>query len=123
MGRPDASTIFVSYARKDGAELAQRLHADLTTQGFDVSLDTRRVRGAAKWTKEIETALDEAHVVLALLTPGSYSSEICRAEQLRALRKGKCVIPLLAERGADIPLHLEAMQNRNFTGAIAPAAP
>ena len=117
MGGPDTTRIFVSYARKDGAALAQRLLRDLTTQCFDVWLDTRRIAGGASWTTEIEKALDEAHVVLALLTPGSYSSEICRAEQLRALRKGKCVIPLLAERGADIPLHLEAKQYRNFTGA------
>ena len=59
--------------------------------------------------------LDEAEYVLALLTPGSYVSEICRAEQLRALRKDKCVIPLMAQTGADVPLHLEAKHYRDFT--------
>jgi hypothetical protein len=117
MAGPDTTRIFISYARKDGTALAQRLQPDLTTQGFDVWFDAHRIRGGATWTNEIETALDEAHVVLALLTSGSYASEICRAEQLRALRKGKCVIPLLAERGADIPLHLEAKNYRDFTGA------
>ena len=80
-----------------------------------VWLDTQRLRGGASWTKEIEAALDEATYVLALLTPGSYPSEICRAEQLRSLRKGKCVIPLLAQRGSDIPLHLEPRQYLDFT--------
>jgi hypothetical protein len=51
----------------------------------------------------------------ALLTPGSYSSEICRAEQLHSLRKGKGVIPLLAAAGSDIPLHLEAKNHRDLT--------
>jgi hypothetical protein len=32
-----------------------------------------------------------------------HRSEIGRAEQLRSLRKGKCVIAVLAQRGADIP--------------------
>jgi WD40 repeat protein len=108
--------VFISYARKDGASLAHRLQSDLTKQGFDVWLDKRRITGGASWTIEIETALDGANYILALLTSGSFASEICRAEQLRSLRKGKCVIPLLAQRGADIPLHLEAKHYRDFTG-------
>jgi hypothetical protein len=99
--------IFVSYARRDGAELALFLQKDLTSAGFDVWLDTQRIGGGASWTVDIEEAIDRAQVVLALLTPGSYSSEICRAEQLRSLRMGKCVIPLLAAPGSNIPLHLE----------------
>jgi len=96
--------VFISYARKDGAALAQRLQADLGATGFDAWLDTQRIAGGAIWTREIEQALDACQVALALLTPGSYVSEICRAEQLRALRKGKRVIPLLAQSASDIPL-------------------
>src|SRR5712692_3501947 len=100
--------IFVSYARRDGAELALRLQKDLTAAGFDVWLDTQRIGGGASWTVEIEEAIGRAQVVLALLTPGSYSSGICRAEQLRSLRKGKCVIPVLAGYGAEVvPIHFE----------------
>ena len=110
-------SIFISYARKDGAHLAQRLQRDLSEQGFDAWLDTQRIAGGATWTTEIECALDACHVVLALMTPGSYVSEICRAEQLRSLRKGKRVIPVLAQFGSDVPLHLEAKQYRDFTGA------
>ena len=114
---PDSADgkVFISYARIDGAELAQRLQGDLRNQGYDAWLDKQRIRGGSSWTKEIETALDEADFVLALLTPGSYASEICRAEQLRSLRKGKCVIPLKAQRGAEIPLHLETKNYRDFT--------
>ena len=108
-------SVFISYARKDGAQLAERLLGDLQRKGFDVWLDTQEIAGGVTWTREIEEALDRAQVVLALLTSGSYISEICRAEQLRALRHGKCVIPLLAQRGADIPLHLEAKNYRDFT--------
>jgi WD40 repeat protein len=114
--------VFIPYARKDGAVLAQRLQADLGAQGFDAWLDTQRIAGGASWTMEIEQALDACQVALALLTPGSYVSEICRAEQIYALREGKRVIPLLAQSGCKIPLHLEAKNYRDFTGAKPYAA-
>jgi len=107
--------IFVSYARRDGAGLALRLRDDLTAAGFEVWLDTRRLHGGDSWTVEIEEAIDRAEVVLALLTPGSYGSEICRAEQMRSLRKGKCVIPLLWV-ACDIPLFFETKNYRDFIG-------
>ena len=48
--------VFISYARKDGAALAQRLQKDLKEQGFDAWLDTQRIAGGATWTTEIEHA-------------------------------------------------------------------
>jgi WD40 repeat protein len=107
--------IFISYARKDGALLAQRLQSDLTKEGFDAWLDTQRFRGGATWTSETEAALDQANCVLALLSHGSYVSETCRSEQLRALRKGTRVIPLKAQPDTEIPLHLEAKNYRDFS--------
>jgi hypothetical protein len=115
MARAGDKSVFISYARKDGAQLAKQLLSDLQREGFGVWLDTQEIAGGVSWTRDIEEALDRAQVVLALLTSGSYRSEICRAEQLRALRHGKCVIPLLAQRGADIPLHLEAKNYRDFS--------
>ena len=120
MGRPNSTKIFISYARKDGAELAQRLQRDLAAQGFDAWLDTQRLAGVAggsTWTTRIEDEIDRRQVLLALMTPGSYVSEICRAEQLRSLRKGKRVIPLLSRSGSDVPLYLESKQYRDFSGA------
>lgn len=108
-------SIFISYARKDGAALAQRLQADFAKEGFDAWLDTQRIRGGAIWSTEIEHEIDKRPVTIALLSPGSYASEICRAEQLRALDKGNRVIPVLAVQGADRPLYLYARQYRDFT--------
>jgi hypothetical protein len=119
---PEPPSIFISYARKDAAGLAKRLYHDLAALGFAPWLDTERVEGGAVWTVEIEDAIDRAQVTLALLTPASYRSEICRAEQLRSLRKGKCVIPLLAAPDADRPLHLEARNYRDFMDDRAYAA-
>ncbi|MEK7753366.1 MAG: toll/interleukin-1 receptor domain-containing protein [Acidobacteriota bacterium] len=107
--------IFISYAHRDGVALAARLQQDLTASEFDAWLDNQRLVAGAVWTAEIEREIDTRPVTLALLTPGSYESEICRAEQLRALRKGKRLIPVLAAPGADRPLHLEARQYRDLT--------
>src|SRR5436309_9220434 len=118
MASAGGGSVFISYARKDGAELANRLAGDLKREGFEVWLDTREIAGGTTWTKEIEDALDRADVVVTLLTSGSYASEICRAEQLRALRHGKCVIPLRAQAAGEIvPLHLEGKNYRDFTRA------
>jgi len=105
--------IFISYAHKDGKDLALRLQQSLKASGLDTWLDSQRLQGGSSWTTEIETALDASDVVLALLTPGSYVSDICRAEQLRSLRKGKCVIPVLGQKNTDIPLHLETKSYRD----------
>jgi TIR domain len=111
------SRIFISYAHRDGAQLAERLQRDLTASGFDTWLDKQRLRGGALWTTEAEREIDTRHVTIALLTGGSYESEICRAEQIRALDKGNRVIPVLATKRADRPLYLYARQYRDFTDA------
>jgi TIR domain len=92
----ESSRVFISYARKDGASLAQRLQSDLTKEGFDAWLDKQRISGGASWTREIEAALDRANYVLALLTSSSYVSDMCRAEQMRSLPQQPAnVVPLL----------------------------
>src|SRR5258706_1282624 len=115
MAKAGDQRVFVSYARRDGSELAVRLQKDLMAAGFEVWLDTQRIGGGASWTLEIEEAIDWAQVVFALLTPGSYTSEICRAEQLRSLRTGKCVIPVLAGYGPEVvPIYFEVTNWRKY---------
>ncbi|HEY6845777.1 MAG TPA: NB-ARC domain-containing protein [Terracidiphilus sp.] len=112
---PEPFRIFISYARKDGAALAQRLQSDLTKEGFNAWIDTQHIPGGAVWSPAIEREVDSRQVTLALLSPASFVSEICRAEQIRALDKGNRVIPVLAVKGADRPLFLYARQYRDFT--------
>ncbi len=114
---PDAQELFISYARKDATEIVVRLRNDLLARGFSVWLDTSRINGGASWSREIENGVERCQVMLALLTEGSFCSEICRAEQLRALRKGKRVIPLLVHPQADRPLYLEHLSYRDFSSA------
>src|SRR3954447_24394202 len=88
-----ARRVFLSYARKDGTDTAQHLGDVLRGAGCEVWLDTERIRGGASWSKEIEVALIGCEVLVAVLTPAAYVSEICRAEQIWALDEGKLVIP------------------------------
>jgi TIR domain-containing protein len=81
--------IFISYAHKDGASLAQRLQSDLKKEGYDTWLDVQRIAGGAVWSADIEREIDTRQVTLALLSPGSYASEICRAEQASRPRQGQ----------------------------------
>jgi hypothetical protein len=75
--------VFISYARRDGAALAQRLQRNLV-KDFDTWLDVERLTAGGIWSREIEDAIGRANVVVALLSEGSYLSDICHAEQQRA---------------------------------------
>ena len=86
--------IFISYAREDGRELAIRLRDDLTSSGYSVWLDVSEIAGGASWSQEIEEAIEGCDIALALLSHASYNSPYCRAEQMRAIRKGKRLIPV-----------------------------
>lgn len=109
-----ARSVFISYSRKDGTDAAQNLRDELKAAGCEVWLDTERIRGGASWTKEIEGALNRCDVLLAVLTPASFISEICRAEQIWALDEGKVVIPVLAVAGAQVPLYLKGRNWRKY---------
>src|SRR5688572_7678897 len=61
--------LFLSYGRKDGATLADRLRADLEIQGFEVWQDARRIRSGHAWEEEIKDGLRSTQVVIAVLTP------------------------------------------------------
>lgn len=114
--------VFISYACADGRDLAEQLYADLLQRGVEPWLDRERIEGGAVWTVAIEQAIDGCDSFVALMSPKSFTSRICRDEQLRALRKEKHVIPLLAHAGTDRPLHLESAHYIDFTATADYAA-
>src|ERR1017187_3003944 len=115
MPPPEPLRVFISYARKDGAALAQRLQKDLNEKGFDAWLDTQRIGSGRVWSTQIEHEIDTREVIVAVLTDGSYKSGMCRGEQIRAMRKGKRLIPVIGTKGVDIPVYIEALHYRDFT--------
>lgn len=109
------TNIFISYARSDTRELALKLRDDLQASGYSVWLDTSEIIGGDDWVHQLETAIDACHVLLALMSPGAQASRWCRAEHMRAMRKGKQVIPLRAVPDADLPFQLEHLNFLDFS--------
>lgn len=101
--------VFISYSRKDGSRTAYQLRDALNAAGCDTWLDAERVRGGASWSKDIEDALNKCDVLVAVISVGSYGSEICRAEHMWALDEGKHVIPVLASPNARRPVYLHTL--------------
>lgn len=86
--------IFISYAHKDGANLALRVHADLTNKGFDVWLDRSRLRAGAVWSREVDTC----EIVIALLPPGPVASP--NAETFSPFDEADASGPFRAEKAS-----------------------
>ena len=78
---PNQPRIFISYAHRDGGELAACVHRDLTAAGFDAWRNVRQLLGGDCWDKEIEGGINGSDAALALLSDGSFTSDTCRAEQ------------------------------------------
>jgi hypothetical protein len=111
------TNIFISYGRADSKAMAVRLRDDLRAVGYSVWFDQKEITGGSDWSQDIEDAIEQCHVMLALLSPASYNSQWCRAEQLRAIRKGKRLIPLRVVAGTDVPFHLEHINFLDFSDA------
>lgn len=113
----DRLSIFISYAREDGKDLALRLRDDLQTMGYTPWLDLSEIAGGGVWSQNIEDAIENCDLMIALMSFGSYKSEYCRAEQLRAIRKGKRIVPVLVQKNADRPIHLEHLNYLDFSNS------
>lgn len=114
-GTTNMARLFISYARSDGAQLAERLEVDLRASDHEPWRDRSEIQSGQDWARTIEDAIDRCEAMIAVLTSGSYRSEICRGEQQRALRKQKRLFPLLAQKDADRPIFLEARHYLDFS--------
>jgi len=68
---PERPRLFLSYGRRDAAELAERLFNDLTERGFEIWMDRRNIRPGTPFMEEIRDGLRSCQVVIALLSPHS----------------------------------------------------
>jgi hypothetical protein len=110
-----ALLVFLSYSHTD-RPAALDLRTALQAAGCVVMTD-RDIRAGEDWTVHVEDAIDRAGTVVVLLGPRRAGLAV-RAEYLRALRKGKRVIPVLVVPGADVPLPLEPLHRVSITEAV-----
>src|SRR5437016_4251919 len=82
--------VFVSYAHEDDA-LRQKLQnhlSDLTQEDFIVLWHDREISPGADWQHEIDVHLNDAHIILLLISADFLASQYCRGiEVKRALER------------------------------------
>ena len=105
--------VFVSYARLDGAELAEELTSGLQLLGFTPTLDKRDIAAAEDWEQRLDALIRQADTVVFLLSPRSVQSPRCAWEVERAVALSKRIVPIVAlpVAEAEVP---EPLRKLNF---------
>ena len=88
--------IFISYSRKDIA-YARLLHNALTEHGFDTWIDWEDIPPSVDWLNEIHQAIENANVLLFILSRPSALSKVCKKEIDHARENNKRIIPIVID--------------------------
>jgi hypothetical protein len=105
---------FISYSRMDSG-FALQLVRDLRQRGLETWLDQLDIPPGVNWDSTIESALDQAKIVIVVLSAESAKSDNVKNEIGAALERGKQVVPVVLARGA-VPLMINRLQREDFTG-------
>lgn len=87
---PYAARVFISYAHDDGAHLAAlHTHLDsLRREGWIDTWDDRQIPAGVDWEKAIYAKLNEADIILLLISANFIASNFCYEKELqRALER------------------------------------
>ena len=106
--------LFISYSRVDSA-FVDRLEQDLAVRDVHVWVDRRKLEGSQVWAAEIQKGIDQAEIVLVVVSPEAMASEWVQREISYALGKHKPIIPLFW-RSADVPITIYDLQALLFEG-------
>lgn len=99
--------VFISYARGDGTAFAEALRERLNTAGYTAWLDTRSIEAGHLFYDEIREALQQAFVIVVVLTPGAVASNQVTAEWNYALSRFTPPIIPLVIADCEVPYTLE----------------
>ncbi|MGH9372521.1 MAG: toll/interleukin-1 receptor domain-containing protein [Vicinamibacterales bacterium] len=105
--------VFLSYAKADGAEFADRLKGDLQRNGIKVWMDDSDLSVGDRFPEQIKNALREAKAVLVVLTPGAVLSAYVEGEWHEAMTRYTPILPLLAHE-CEVPVGLRSFQYLDF---------
>jgi WD40 repeat protein len=99
VSKPDIQTfkIFISYGRKDTAELANKIAKDLTGLGHKVWLDKEQIKTGVSWEEQIEEAILSSEIFISLLSPHAVRRPdgVCLDEISMARYNNRRIIPLM----------------------------
>jgi predicted ATPase len=105
-------SIFISYSHADSA-FADQLETDLRKQGFETWMDRQRLAGGQRWRRELQEAVEQAQVLLIVLSPDAIDSLSVQVEFDYALELSKLLIPVYY-RQCNVPMELRAIQWIDF---------
>jgi hypothetical protein len=104
--------IFISYSRKDEA-FARQLATRLSGADAQVWIDVEDIPVGQKWSQAIQVGLDDAEVMLVIISPDSMDSSNVADEWQYYLDHNKPVIPVL-HKPAKIHFQLNRIQYIDF---------
>jgi hypothetical protein len=115
--------IFLSHARKDGV-LSYQLAEKLRRGGFEVWLSEDKITPGDNWAKKVGKALDDAELMVLLLTPAAMESDSLRQDLEFALGSRKYENRLFSvyvgptlQAGKDVPWVLLRLPHRQVGSA------
>jgi len=88
------SHIFISY-KSDDHDYAQAVAKALRANSYTVWIDARNISGTDDWQNEIQAAIDQAYLVMIIMTPAAEQSPWVRREKNYAEQSKKPILPLL----------------------------
>ena len=107
-----AHDAFISYSRRDGIDYAERLDAELFTQGIISWRDVRDIDPSQDFTAELERAIEASSVVIVCVTPDARRPDsFVRREIAYAQVCGK---PIAVARFAEISPPISVVTNTFF---------
>ena len=97
--------IFISYARADGAALAEDLVTGLGLAGFAPFLDRHDIAAAEDWEARLGGLIQSADTIVFIISPAAVKSERCAWEVEHAANLGKRLIPIqvISIQGQRVP--------------------
>lgn len=87
--------IFIAYDTKDGSAFVEDLEAELRRKGYQLWVHFDII-GGEDWQLALSKAINQAAIVLVILTPHSVHSKWLQAEVQLARRLNKHIIPIIA---------------------------
>ncbi len=104
--------LFISYSRTDEA-FARRLAESFSALGVDVWIDVEDIPAGMKWSSAIQQGLNQAELMLVIISPASMASTNVEDEWQYFLDKKKPVIPV-RWLPADVHFQLNRLQYIDF---------
>lgn len=96
------SSVFISYAHRDGKPLADRLHSALTGAGYQVFKDDRSILPGESFPHEIAEKVATSDYFVLLNSEASRNSSWVREEIAIAKAKSKRIVPIWTD-DAELP--------------------